>query len=128
MTKKLYVGNLKWSITDGRLQELFGTVGTVLSAKVIAEPDTQRSRGFGFVEMSSDDETKKAIEVMNGRVVDGRTMIVNEARPEGLNGTDRLALDLSVQIGAFCKDSKVGDNYGFKIGLRHFIITCDQNA
>lgn len=128
MGKKLYVGNLKWSVNDARLQELFGAFGTVNSAKVIVEPDTQRSRGFGFVEMSSDDETKIAIDQLNGKVVDGRPMIVNEARPEGSGGTDRLALDLSVQIGAFCKDSKVGDNYGFKIGLRHFTITCDQNA
>ena len=77
---KLYVSNLPYSYGDGELQELFATIGEVLSAKVITDRFSGRSKGFGFVEMS-DDDAKKAIAELNGKEVDGRALVVNEARP-----------------------------------------------
>lgn len=76
--KKLYVGNLPWSVGDGELQALFNGIGTVHSARVISDRETGRSRGFGFVEL--DDETaKKAIAELNGKDMGGRALRVNEA-------------------------------------------------
>ena len=82
MSTKLYVGGLPYSVTEGRLQELFAAHGTVESAKVITDKFTGQSRGFGFVEMGSGSEAQKAIEALNGTQLDGRTLIVNEARPQ----------------------------------------------
>ena len=82
MGNKLYVGGLPYSTTEGKLQELFAAHGTVESAKVIIDKFTGQSRGFGFVEMSSPDEAKRAIEALNGTQLDGRTLTVNEARPQ----------------------------------------------
>ena len=81
MGKKLYVGNLPYSVTDSRLEEIFAAYGTVTSAQVIMDRDTGRSKGFGFVEMSSDAEAQAAIDALNGQNVDGRNLTVNEARP-----------------------------------------------
>lgn len=81
MSKKLYVGNLDYSVTDEKLAELFAEAGSVASAVVITDRQSGRSKGFGFVEMSSDDEAKKAIELFDGKDIDGRNMVVNEARP-----------------------------------------------
>jgi len=81
MGNKLYVGNLSYSVRDDDLQQHFGSYGTVASAKVMMDRDSGRSKGFGFVEMSSDAEAKAAITGMNGQTVDGRDMVVNEARP-----------------------------------------------
>jgi RNA recognition motif-containing protein len=78
---KLYVGNLNFKTTGEDLQELFGQVGTVESASVVMDRDTGRSRGFGFVEMSSNEEGQKAIEQFNGKDFNGRNLSVNEARP-----------------------------------------------
>jgi RNA recognition motif-containing protein len=78
---KLYVGNLNFKTTGEDLQELFGQVGTVESASVVMDRDTGRSRGFGFVEMSSSEEGQKAIEQFNGKDFNGRNLSVNEARP-----------------------------------------------
>jgi len=75
---KLYVGNLPWSTGEAELEEMFSAIGAVSSANVITDRDTGRSRGFGFVEMSSDD-AKRAIEELNGNEVDGRAIRVNEA-------------------------------------------------
>ena len=75
---KLYVGNLPWSTGEAELEEMFSAIGAVSSANVITDRDTGRSRGFGFVEMSSDD-AKRAIEELNGNEVDGRAIKVNEA-------------------------------------------------
>jgi len=82
MSNKIYVGGLPYSTTDGQLQEIFSAHGNVESARVITDKFTGRSRGFGFVEMSSDDEAKKAIEALNGTELEGRTLTVNEARPQ----------------------------------------------
>jgi len=81
MGKKLYVGNLPFSANDQTLQETFSQCGTVESAKVITDRDSGRSKGFGFVEMSSDAEAADAIAKFNGAELDGRAMTVNEARP-----------------------------------------------
>jgi RNA recognition motif-containing protein len=81
MGNKLYVGGLPFSVTDGRLEEIFSAHGTVESARVISDKFTGQSRGFGFVEMSSGGEAQKAIESLNGTEIDGRTLTVNEARP-----------------------------------------------
>ena len=77
---KLYVGNLPWSIGNQELEDLFSSYGTVTSANVITDRDTKRSRGFGFVELDSGGQ--EAIEAMNESEVDGRKVIVNEARPK----------------------------------------------
>jgi RNA recognition motif-containing protein len=94
MGNKLYVGGLPYSITEGRLQEIFEAHGTVESARVISDKFTGQSRGFGFVEMSSGGEAQKAIEALNGTQLDGRTLVVNEAKPQerregGGGGGDR---------------------------------------
>src|SRR5881409_2866187 len=81
MGKKLYVGNLAYSVTDQTLEQLFAAHGTVQSAEVIMDRDTGRSKGFGFVEMSSDEEAQAAIEGLNLKEHDGRALAVNEARP-----------------------------------------------
>src|SRR5712691_4356001 len=90
MGKKLYVGNLAYSVTDSALEQLFAAHGTVQSAQVIMDRDTGRSKGFGFVEMNSDAEAQAAITALNGKEVDGRALTVNEARPkEGGGGGGR---------------------------------------
>ena len=81
MGTKLYVGGLPYSITEGRLQEIFSEHGSVQSANVISDKFTGQSRGFGFVEMSSGGEAQKAIDSLNGTQLDGRTLTVNEAKP-----------------------------------------------
>ena len=81
MGNKLYVGNLPYSVRDGDLEQAFGEFGVVTSAKVMMERDTGRSKGFGFVEMGSDDEAQAAINGMNGQPLGGRNVVVNEARP-----------------------------------------------
>ena len=81
MGKKLYVGNLPYSVRDGDLEQAFGQFGSVTSAKVMMERDTGRSKGFGFVEMGSDAEAQAAINAMNGQQFGGRGLVVNEARP-----------------------------------------------
>ncbi len=81
MGKKLYVGNLTYDVTDAALEQMFAPHGTVQSAQVIMDRDTGRSKGFGFVEMGSDQEAQTAIREMNGKQVDGRALTVNEAKP-----------------------------------------------
>lgn len=80
MAKRLYVGNLPWTITSSELQSLFGEYGEVSSAEVITDRVTGRSRGFAFVEMESDEATNAAIEGLNGKEFNGRSIVVNEAR------------------------------------------------
>jgi len=81
MSMKLYVGNLAFQTSSNELQELFAQAGTVESANVVEDRDTGRSRGFGFVEMSSKEEGQAAITQFNGREINGRALTVNEARP-----------------------------------------------
>ena len=81
MGNKLYVGNLSYNVRDDDLQQAFAQYGSVSSAKVMMDRDTGRSKGFGFVEMGSDAEAQSAINGMNGQSLDGRAIVVNEARP-----------------------------------------------
>src|SRR5262249_49231514 len=86
MAKRLYVGNLKDTVTSEQLQEWFEQYGAVSSAQVLSDRETGRSRGFGFVEMSNDDEASSAIESLDGQDFDGRRLTVNEARPRTPGG------------------------------------------
>lgn len=81
MATKLFVGSLAWGVTDDQLNQHFAQAGTVVSATVIIDKMSGRSKGFGFVEMASEEEAKKAIEMFNGQDLAGRTIVVNEARP-----------------------------------------------
>jgi len=96
MAKKLYVGGLSYDTTEETLKEFFSQAGTVESATIITDKMSGRSKGFGFVEMSNEDEARKAIETLNGKELDGRTITVAEARPQefrprsgGFNRGDR---------------------------------------
>ncbi|HBQ50402.1 RNA-binding protein [Candidatus Daviesbacteria bacterium RIFCSPLOWO2_01_FULL_38_10] len=79
--KKLFVGSLPWEVDDAKLAQIFAQAGTVVSAQVVKDRDTGRSRGFGFVEMSTDEEAQNAVNNLNGTDVDGRKIVVNIARP-----------------------------------------------
>lgn len=81
MSNKLYVGNLSFRVTSEDLQEYFAAAGTVDSANVVIDRETGRSRGFGFVEMATEDDANNAIAQFNGQEYDGRNIVVNEARP-----------------------------------------------
>jgi RNA recognition motif-containing protein len=97
MTNRVYVGSLPYATTDAKLEEIFSQFGTVESARVITDKLTGRSKGFGFVEMSSSAEAQNAIQALNGSELDGRSLTVNEARPQerrpsfdgGRGGADR---------------------------------------
>lgn len=82
MANKLFVGSLSYSVNDDQLADAFKDAGTVVSAKVIMDRDTGRSKGFGFVEMSSDEEAQNAIKMLNGKDIGGRPVVVSEARPQ----------------------------------------------
>lgn len=82
MGKKLYVGNLSYDIDKNDLEQMFAAYGAVTSAQVITDRETQRSKGFGFIEMGSDQEAQAAISALNGKSIDGRALTVNEARPQ----------------------------------------------
>jgi len=81
VSTKLFVGSLPWSVDDQKLQDTFEKYGNVVSAKVITDRETRRSRGFGFIEMESSAEAKDAIKALNESELEGRTIIVNEAKP-----------------------------------------------
>lgn len=95
MTNKLFIGSLPYTLTDAQLQEHFAQVGTVLSAKVITDRYTGQGKGFGFVEMSTEAEAQEAINKLNNSTLGGRTIVVNEAKPQeprdnrGGGGSDR---------------------------------------
>lgn len=82
MAVKLYVGSLAYSVDDAKLKTMFDEFGTVVSAKVIIDRDSNQSKGFGFVEMSAEGEASEAIKSLNGKDIDGRAIVVNEARPQ----------------------------------------------
>lgn len=79
--KKLFVGSLPWAVDDARLAEIFAQAGNVVSAQVVKDRETGRSRGFGFVEMSTDEEAQNAVKNLNGADIEGRKIVVNIARP-----------------------------------------------
>lgn len=86
MAKRIYVGNLKYTVTSEQLEELFEPFGSVSTAQVLSDRETGRSRGFGFVEMPNDDDAEAAIEALDGREHDGRRLTVNEAKPRTSGG------------------------------------------
>ena len=86
MGKKLYVGSLSYNTTEPGLEQFFAQAGVVESARIITDRDTGRAKGFGFVEMSTDDEAANAISMLNGAMLDGRALIVSEARPQESRG------------------------------------------
>jgi RNA recognition motif-containing protein len=86
MSSKLYVGNLSFNTTTQDLEEMFGAHGTVESTNIIEDRETGRSRGFGFIEMSTKEEGESAISTLNGKEIDGRALTVNEAKPRENNG------------------------------------------
>lgn len=81
MATRLFIGSLAWSTNDDSLKDFFSQAGTVVSAKVITDRESGRSKGFGFVEMSSDEEAKAAVDQLNNKELDGRPIMVSEARP-----------------------------------------------
>ena len=81
MAKRLYVGGLPYSVNEGQLKEMFAQAGNVANATVITDRYSGQSKGFGFIEMATDEEANKAIEMLNGKEIEGRTIVVNEARP-----------------------------------------------
>lgn len=81
MANKLFIGSLAWATNDDSLKDFFSQAGTVVSASVIMDRETNRSKGFAFVEMSTDEEAKAAIDQLNGKELDGRPIVVSEARP-----------------------------------------------
>ena len=89
MSSKLYVGNLSFDTTTSDLETMFGAHGTVESTNIIEDRETGRSRGFGFIEMSSKEEGQAAISTLNGKEVGGRALTVNEAKPRENNGGNR---------------------------------------
>ena len=89
MGKKIYVGNLSYDVTDSALEQLFAQYGTVESAQVVMDRDTGRSKGFGFVEMKTDQEAQAAIAGLNGQMSGGRSLTVNEAKPREDRGGSR---------------------------------------
>ena len=86
MTSKLYVGNLSYDMTEDELRDTFSEAGAVVNATILLDRETHRSRGFGFVEMSSGDEAQAAIDLFNGKEIGGRPLVVNEARPRENRG------------------------------------------
>jgi RNA recognition motif-containing protein len=82
VANKLFVGNLAYTVTSDQLRDFFASAGTVSSASVISDRDSGRSKGFGFVEMSSDEEAQTAVSQLNGKELEGRQLTVNEARPK----------------------------------------------
>ncbi len=84
--KKLYVGSLSYNTTEAGLQEFFEQAGAVESARIITDRDTGRAKGFGFVEMTTDEEAANAINTLNGAMLDGRSLVVSEARPQENRG------------------------------------------
>ncbi len=88
MSMNIYIGNLPYEVTDDKLRELFAAHGEVSSAMVIKDKMTGRSRGFAFVEMPSDDDAQKAIDALNGSNVDGKNIVVNQAKPKTDNRSD----------------------------------------
>lgn len=95
MAKKVFVGSLPWATTSDDLKELFAPAGTIVSATVMVDKMTGRSRGFGFVEFETDDEAAQAVSMFNGKDYNGRALVVNEARPM----TDRPQRDFGSRGG-----------------------------
>ena len=113
MAMKLFVRSLSYNTTEASLEELFATVGQVISAKIIMDRDTNRSKGFGFVEMSTDEEAQEAIKQLDGRELDGRAISVSEARPREDNrgGGRSFGGNGGGRSGGFRDNNRGGNRY-----------------
>ena len=110
----IYVGNLSWNLSDQELENLFSEFGEISSAKIVLDKFSNRSKGFGFVEMANDEEAKAAIEALNGKEIDGRNIVVNESRPkEGGSGGYKKK-----SFGGGGGYKKGGGGYGSRGGFR----------
>lgn len=119
MAKNLFVAGLDYSVTDDQLQELFSQFGTVASAKVIIDRDMNRSKGFGFVEMGSNEEAMAAISALNETDFQGRTLLVKEARPKGDQPNNRFNNNRGGNNSGGRKfDNKRGGNGGNRFDKR----------
>jgi len=109
MATNLFVAGLAYSMTEDELRDLFSEFGTVSSAKIVLDRETNRSKGFGFVEMGSDEESKNAIQGLNGKEMNGRPLTVNEARPR----EDRPARSFNNDRGGDRNDRRgsIGNNF-----------------
>jgi len=122
MNTRLYVGNLQWSVDDIGLQNAFSNIGKVKTATVVLDRNTGRSRGFGFVEMSTEEEANKIIEKMNGEFFNGRQLMVREAKPEG----SKIEQEFEKVINQFIMTAKLQNETDFSVGEKHFIIIRDR--
>ena len=119
MGKKIYVGNLAFSVTNDTLGTKFAQFGTVESAKVVFDRDTNRSKGFGFVEMSTDEEARNAIESLDGSEFEGRQMKVNEAKPQAPREGGSFGGSRGGGFGGNRGGDRGGDRGGFGGGNRN---------
>ena len=130
MNTKVFVANLPYSVADDALAEFFTQAGEVESAQVILDRNTGRSKGFGFVKMKTEEAAQRAIEELNGQQMNGREIVVNEAKPEVRNSDSRPAApranDFIKQIQDFCLNNpQVGDELAFVVNDRHFTLVRD---
>lgn len=109
---KIYVGNLPWRATDAQLSQLFGSHGEVTDAKIVTDRETGRSRGFGFVTMTSDDAAQAAIRALNGYSLEGRSLVVNEAREQAGGGGRRPGGGYGGGGGGYGGSGGGGGGYG----------------
>jgi len=143
LNKKLYVGNLNYSVSEDELGQFFTEAGTVVKAEIILDRNTGRSRGFGFVEMESEEQAKKAIELLYDKELKGRRALVREARParnspnpsgslrrnspiENLVGEPKEKSDFIKSIEKFVKEAIENESIGFKSDGKHFTIKRDE--
>lgn len=122
MNTRLYIGNLEWSVDQIILQSVFGKIGKVKTATVVLDRNTGRSRGFGFVTMDTPGEAEKAIQELNGEYVNGRQIMVREAKPEGQNNSQ----EWEKIINDFLTNAKPQNETDFSVGEKHFIIIRDR--
>lgn len=119
---KLYIGNLSWTVGDEQLERCFSQAGKVVAATVILDRDTGRSRGFGFVEMATPEEAERAIQTLDGTYLEGRKIIIREAKPEGEHGNDPYK-----SISAFVNfKSKPKDRFQFQVRGKQFTLIRDE--
>lgn len=111
MATKLFVRSLSYNSTEASLEELFASVGKVVSVKIIIDRDTNRSKGFGFVEMSTDEEAQEAIKQLDGKELDGRAIAVSEARPREDNRERRSFGGGNTGGGGFRDNNRGGNRY-----------------
>ena len=122
MNTRLYVGNLEWSVDEIILQSIFEKVGKVKTSTIVRDRDTGRSRGFGFVEMTTLEEAENAIKDLNGEYVNSRQIMVREAKPEGSTASQGF----EKVINDFLIHAEPDNETDFTIGKKHFVLIRDR--